>query len=65
MVGLSTTVAPFDKVHSVTPASGRAVVFTTVPRTGFVAISACPAAASMKAVSRFADAALTTVANCA
>ena len=46
VVGLSTTVAPFDSVHSVIPASGRDVVLTIVPRAGGASISACPAAAS-------------------
>ena len=39
VVGLSTTVAPFDSVHSVIPASGRVVVFTTVPRGGGASMS--------------------------
>ena len=32
VVGFSTTVAPFESVHSVMPASGRAVVLTIEPR---------------------------------
>ena len=45
VVGLSTTVAPFDSVHSVMPPE-RSVVFTIRPGAGGVSINVCPAAAS-------------------
>ena len=63
MVGSRTTVAPFDSVHSVMPASGRSVVFTIVPGRGGASISARPAPASTWGSSRFADAAATIAAS--